>query len=150
MGRRLACVGGVLLLLAACARGRGADYDVATLVLPEGDAVAGREAFLRLDCATCHAVEWEAQFPAPHSARPGPELDRTLALETSGSVATSILVPSHSIPGQARDEAGGQLSPMGDFTEAMTVRQLIDVVAYLRSRGEATVARESTGFPATR
>ncbi len=40
-----------------------------------------------------------------------------------------------------RDQTEDGRSPMGDFTEAMTVRELIDVIAYLQAQGGVTMAR---------
>lgn len=142
MLRRLTLLGCVVLLVAGCTTGDGNDYEIATLVMPEGDPDAGREAFLELGCASCHAVGWEPEFPAPLSANPGPQLDRALTMQTAGGLATSIIVPSHYVPAEFRRTTGGQLSPMADFTETMTVRQLIDVVSYLRAQGAETVARD--------
>jgi hypothetical protein len=34
---------------------------------------------------------------------------------------------------ETRKKMTDQLSPMGDFSEAMTVRQLLDLIAYLQS-----------------
>ena len=51
----------------------------------------------------------------------------------------SIFAPSHEISANLRGPREDELSPMGDFSEAMTIRQFIDLVAYLRSlaaRGE--------------
>jgi hypothetical protein len=48
----------------------------------------------------------------------------------------AIINPSHRITG-GRDNplvATGERSRMGDFGEVMTVRQLVDVVAFLQSR----------------
>jgi mono/diheme cytochrome c family protein len=109
--------------------------------LPHGQPDAGRDAFMNLGCASCHAVEWEADFPDPVSVNPGPELGRMLAMQTSGGVATSILMPSHHVSVTVREQAEDGRSPMGDFTDAMTVRQLIDVVAYLQAQGGETMAR---------
>jgi len=143
MLRKLTFLGCVVLLLAGCTTGNGNDYEIATLVMPEGHPEAGREVFLELGCASCHAVGWETEFPAPHSAKPGPELDRSLTMQTSGGIATSIIVPSHYVPADIRRTAEGKVSPMADFTETMTVRELIDVVAYLRAQGAETVARDA-------
>lgn len=49
------------------------------------------------------------------------------------SYASSIVAPSHEIGPEARKMMEGELSPMGDFSDAMSVRQLIDLVAYLDS-----------------
>ena len=53
-----------------------------------------------------------------------------------GWIANSIVSPSHTI---ARNFEGeyeeGELSRMGDFSDVMTVRQMIDLVAYIKSLG---------------
>lgn len=145
MSHKILLVACVVLVVAGCPFDRGnREYEVATLVLPHGQPDAGRDAFLGLGCASCHKVEWERDFPDPVSANPGPELGRMLALQTSGGVATSILTPSHQVPVAIREKTEDGLSPMGDFTDAMTVRQLIDVVAYLQAQGSETVARART------
>jgi mono/diheme cytochrome c family protein len=108
------------------------------VVLPTGNIEAGRQAFLDLKCVVCHRVRGEPSFPAPVSDTPGPELDRTLGLRPASEVANAIIVPSHSMSVRISDDVKKRLesmllSPMGDFTGSMTIRQLADLVAYLRS-----------------
>jgi hypothetical protein len=76
-------------------------------------------------------------FPAP-TAEPAVPVHLggvVPAVRTDGELVTAIINPSHRLTG-TRDrrmvESGG-LSRMGDFTEAMTVRQLVDLVAFLQS-----------------
>jgi hypothetical protein len=107
-----------------------------TLCLPAGDPAAGRAAFLELSCTSCHAVVGEADFPAPVAHHAGPELAAATAGKTPGPIASSIVAPSHEIGPEVRKMMEGKLSPMGDFSDAMTVRQLIDLVAYLGSLDE--------------
>lgn len=104
-----------------------------TLSLPAGDPAAGRVAFAALSCTSCHAVAGEPGFPAPVAHHAGPELATATAGKAPGWIASSILAPSHEIGPEARKLMDGQLSPMGDFSDAMSVRQLIDLVAYLDS-----------------
>ena len=113
-------------------------YESVTLTLPPGDAQAGRTAFLVLKCTDCHRVEGEKEFPAPIGGSQGPDLDRTLKLRPASELATAIIVPSHSMSLRTSDElrarlAKEELSPMGDFSRAMTVRQLVDLIAYLQA-----------------
>ncbi len=102
--------------------------------IPEGDAVKGRAAFERLKCATCHRVEKDAAFTPPVASKPAPKLGAKQAHYSRGWIANSIVSPSHTIvwdsDGKAEDS---ELSRMGDFTETMTVRELIDLVAYIKS-----------------
>ena len=107
--------------------------DTVTLTLPNGDAIAGRAAFLVLSCVSCHRVAGEEGFPKPVSANPGPTLGAYLGRETPAKVAMSIFSPSHEIRATLREPREDDLSPMADFSEVMTVRQFLDLIAYLRS-----------------
>lgn len=108
-----------------------------TVTLPSGDITAGRQAFLELRCTACHAVPSEPDFPAPVSVNQGPPIDARLAGRDVSYLMASIMTPSHAISVNISEELRarleGVLSPMGDFSRAMTVRQLVDVHAYLRS-----------------
>jgi mono/diheme cytochrome c family protein len=105
--------------------------------LPDGDVEKGKAAFLALKCHTCHRVNG-VELPAPVSTAPtnivlGGEVSY---IRTYGQLVTSLINPSHGlapgfIKGQRED---GKLSPMPEFNDVMTVRQLIDLVAFLQSR----------------
>ena len=113
--------------------------DTVTLKLPRGDSDAGRAAFLALSCTSCHSVSGEQGFPKPVSANRGPTLGGYHGQQTPAQLAVSIFAPSHEITANVREPRDGDLSPMGDFSEAMTVRQFLDLIAYIRSldvRGE--------------
>ena len=116
---------------------RETDTPTVTVTLPPGDLKAGRQAFLDLRCTACHAVPSEPDFPAPVSANPGPLIDARLADRDVSYLMAAIMTPSHAISTNISDEVRarleGVLSPMGDFSRAMTVRQLVDLHAYLRS-----------------
>ena len=107
--------------------------ETVTLTLPAGDPAAGRAAFQALSCTSCHRVSGEKDFPEPISGNPGPTLGAYLTREGVGRVANSIFAPSHEIRSTLRPGQEDALSPMGDFTEAMTVRQFLDLVAFLSS-----------------
>jgi hypothetical protein len=102
--------------------------------LPKGDAERGREAFLALRCHACHRVQG-ASLPAPVATPPVPiTLGAAPSSYTDGSLVTAIVAPSHSITRAEYGEsvASGGISRMADLTSVMTVRQLIDIVAFLR------------------
>lgn len=104
------------------------------LVLPRGDAARGQEAFLALRCHACHRVQG-VTLPAPVATPPVPiTLGAAPSSYTDAQLVTSIIAPSHAITRAEYGEsvATGGLSRMGDFTSVMTVRQLIDIVAFLR------------------
>jgi mono/diheme cytochrome c family protein len=111
--------------------------EVETIVLPKGDAQAGRQAFQDLKCHLCHSVTGERQFPAPIAELKGPVLNAMLQLQTSADVASAIIAPSHSLSVRTSEAVKAQMwrqgmSPMGDFSRVLTVRQLADLLAYLR------------------
>ncbi len=88
----------------------------------------------------CHRVEADLELPRPVSASPGPDLGAALAARGAEYLATAIVSPSHEISLNPDDElvhdVDGLTSPMGDITRAMTVRQLVDLIAFLESLGD--------------
>ena len=114
-------------------------YDVvASVVLPRGEGQAGRQAFLDLKCHVCHRVSGERGFAAPTSGLQGPDLNALLQLQESSTIAAAIIAPSHSLSIRTSEAVKAELSrqgmsPMGDFSRVMTVRQLADLLAYLRT-----------------
>jgi hypothetical protein len=62
----------------------------------------------------------------------------TQYVRTDGSLVTSIVEPSHALAAAYRPQrvASTRISPMGDFSETMTVRELIDLVAFLQAHYE--------------
>ena len=111
--------------------------DDVTVVVPRGSAANGRQAFLSFRCHTCHRVPSDRQgdLPTPVSASPGPDLGLRQTQRGSGYVATAIISPSHEISLDPSDELAHDVddvaSPMGDYSHLMTIRQLVDLVAYL-------------------
>ncbi len=124
----------VLILGAPLAfAGPDAEYDKIDLVVPIGDPEAGRTAYIELSCTTCHAVAGDAELAKPVASVPVPKLTSEHARMSPGKLATAIVAPSHSVDKEVARKTEGKLSPMADFSEAMTVRQLVDLVAYIRS-----------------
>ena len=101
--------------------------------LPDGNVDKGKEAFVSLQCNTCHSVSGET-FPAPVSFNI-PLGGETPRIRTYGELVTSIINPSHIISAQYREELReAKQSPMTNFNDKMTVAQMIDLVAFLQSR----------------
>ena len=117
---------------------QGEPYQVLdTVVLPKGDARAGRQAFQDLKCHLCHSVAGEKEF-SPLAELQGPMLNATLQLQAASDIAAAIIAPSHSLSVRTSEAVKAQMwrqgmSPMGDFSRALTVRQLADLLAYLRN-----------------
>jgi mono/diheme cytochrome c family protein len=124
----------VLLAGAALACGTGRRGS-AGFQLPDGDAVRGKQVFVANRCHACHEVAG-VELPAPVADPPVPvrlggEVTR---LHTDGELTTAIIHPSHRLAaGPEPALRSGARSRMGDFSETMTVRELIDLVAFLQS-----------------
>lgn len=112
-------------------------YERGSLAFPFGDPETGEYLFTHFRCNSCHRVSGSgAADRAPISANPGPDLSGVQSPRNACGLASSIISPSHSIPADVQRQSEGQLSPMGDYSQIMTVRQLIDLVTYLKSVDE--------------
>lgn len=106
--------------------------------LPDGDAEKGRLVYAELKCNACHTLSGEEfagdeNEPQVLSVALGGEVTR---IKTYGELVTSIINPSHRLAkGDASDVIAidGE-SRMTSYNDVMTVRQLIDLVAFLQSR----------------
>lgn len=96
--------------------------------MPKGDAAKGRAVFEKFECYECHEVRGE-KFPYPIES--APELSQMGPLHPVEYFAESVIDPDAVIPRRFRNSQGK--SPMTDFTDKMTVRELIDVSAYIAS-----------------
>jgi len=97
---------------------------------PEGDPDRGREAFVKLECFACHTVQGES-FPRP--SRPGPDLTGMGAHHPAGYLAESVMNPNRVIvegPGYTGPDGK---SIMPDYRDSLTLADLSDLVAYLKS-----------------
>jgi mono/diheme cytochrome c family protein len=127
---RTALVPLALILCVGLVGCRGARHSPSGFRLPPGDAAAGKQAFVDLKCHTCHTVKGE-DLPAA-SANQVIELGGNRVLPpTDGDLTTDIIMPSSHFSSQWKGEGR---SPMPDYTQLMTVRQLADLVAFVQSR----------------
>src|SRR5574341_382676 len=103
------------------------------LTWPPGDSAKGREAFVKLECYSCHEVKGE-KFPAPTEAgKVGPELSAMAPLHEPEYFAAALINPSAVIEQGKGFQAPDGSSKMPSFNESMTVQELIDLVAFLRA-----------------
>ncbi len=127
-----------------------------SMYFPEGDPNAGREALVEWSCHTCHQVAQE-DFPKPTVDPPVPVvLGSPMNKKSRAYLAESILAPSHRFarpratvefsesPYVYRAETRqyenikqGSESRMTDYSEVMTLKEWVDIVAYLEARQEA-------------
>jgi mono/diheme cytochrome c family protein len=110
---------------------------------PQGDAVKGRELFVKLECYSCHLVQGE-QFPAP-GGDIGPELAAMGPLHNAAYFAEAIINPNAVIePGKGYEAADGS-SKMPSYNEFITVQEVVDLVAYLQGLKPPGTAPTSHG-----
>ena len=130
---------GLFLVFAALASLSGCEADRMSergFSLPEGNAMAGREAFVYMHCHECHTVVDE-QFPAVAMADP-PFVElggKVTRVKTYGELVTAIINPSHKLAqGYSAEQvtSHGEESRMPVYNGYMTVQELIDIVAFLQ------------------
>jgi mono/diheme cytochrome c family protein len=102
--------------------------------LPGGDAAKGRQVFADLECYKCHAVQG-GNFPAAggDAKNVGPELTGMGGQHPGEYFAESILTPNAVIldgPGYTGPDGK---SIMPSFADSLSVAQLVDLVAFLKS-----------------
>jgi len=122
-----------LVALSAC--DQGAKMSTKGFRLPDGDARAGREAFLYMQCQECHSIKGEQLPVIPDQEPPYVELGGEVTqVKTYGTLITAIINPSHKLArGYAEEviaEAGE--SKMYVYNDYMTVQELIDIVMFLQ------------------
>jgi hypothetical protein len=83
-------------------------------------------------------VTGETGLPAPTAVTLAPDLGPALVDASRSDIASSIVVPSHTVsqaltPVERRQIHASGGSPMGDYTDTMTIRQFVDLIAYLQS-----------------
>jgi sulfur-oxidizing protein SoxX len=117
--------------------------------LPDGDTAQGKVEFLAFRCFDCHSVAG-VELPGQGESEQtlvalGGEVSR---IKTYGELVTSVINPSHRlakgfVPKGTAEEGK---STMTTYNDAMTVRQLIDLVAFLQSHYELR-EYEPTHYP---
>ncbi len=111
---------------------------------PEGNATAGREVFVKLECYTCHEVKGEL-FPAPDPGKVGPELSFMAPLHPLEYFAEAIINPSAAIEEGKGYRAPDGKSKMPSYNDLVTVQEVIDLVAYLKGlKGPGVSSSPST------
>jgi len=130
--RTIVATFGVIAVLAIVAASCAQEQEPAIVTtgdffLPVGDVAAGREAFVALECYSCHAVPGDPEMPLPETGPQSPTCGGALASKSREYIADSIISPAHIIPPPETE------SPMANFRAEMSVQQLIDLVAFCGS-----------------
>jgi len=119
-----------------------------SLTLPAGDPHNGRELFIELGCAACHAVAGETFSATPPPPELGPELTGMGSHHPQAYFVESILNPDAIIVesfGYTGEDGGSTMPAYPDLTAA----QLNDVVAYIQSLTDPEATQHANENPFT-
>ena len=104
--------------------------------LPDGDAQAGREAFLYMQCHQCHSIKGEQLPGIPGQEPPYVELGGDVTMvKTYGDLVTSIINPTHKL---ARGYAQEVVSEDGE-SRMYVYNHLINIVMFLQPHYDVVV-----------
>ncbi|MDX1561943.1 MAG: cytochrome c [Gammaproteobacteria bacterium] len=130
----------IVAALSLAALGAGcAYYPTFGFPVEEGDVEAGRQAFVDHRCHECHSVAGVRLPDLAGASDPLLELGgETSQIKAYSELVSSIINPDHRISERYREEqrifiATESPMPMRHI-DTMTVRQMIDIVAFLDSR----------------
>ncbi len=100
--------------------------------LPKGDAGRGRDAFTKLECFKCHEVKGQTFPGMREAASVGPELSGMAAHHDAEFFAEAIMNPG-AVVDEPQWRGPDGTSKMPSFNESITVQELVDLVAFLKS-----------------
>jgi len=109
-------------------------------VLPEGDVAKGEQVFIKYSCHSCHTIPG-IDLP---KIEPEPALNIEIGgevyrIKNYGELLTSVINPKHEISQENINKLEGdgrksESSPMPYYGDAMTITEMINLVAFLRTR----------------
>jgi cytochrome c2 len=109
-----------------------------TFTLPEGDAHAGQETFMRMQCYSCHAIDLPSDSLPPDIGGVGPKLVAGYAQLPNEYLAESI-IKAHDQVATPDYKIKEGVAGMGNYNDFLTVKELTDLVAFLKTRSEFAV-----------
>jgi mono/diheme cytochrome c family protein len=101
---------------------------------PGGDPARGRKVFADLECYKCHLIKDGGFPPTGTDGKKGPELTGTGGHHPAEYFAHSILDPSAIIVDGPGHMGPDGRSIMPSFNDSLSVAQLLDLVAFLKSQ----------------
>jgi L-cysteine S-thiosulfotransferase len=133
-GSKALVVATLLSVGAGCSPGR---YSSAGFRLPaDGNPERGKQAFVQLGCHSCHEVSG-SDLPKPSVQPPVPvALGGEVVQRLSDAyLVTSMINPSYELAPYPKEQiTSGGVSRMPNYADKMSVRQMVDVVAFLQSK----------------
>ncbi|NVK58145.1 MAG: cytochrome C [Alteromonadaceae bacterium] len=132
---RIAMIAMALLSITGC---QPAADSAKGFSLPDGDASAGKAAFMQYGCVNCHVVEGIEPRPDDSYSllRPVKLGGSDAGVRTYGQLVTSVINPSHKLAprypvSMVTDSQG---SKMPNINDSLTVTDLINLVAFLQPK----------------
>lgn len=98
--------------------------------MPQGDPQMGKVSFKEMKCLQCHQVLGEGGEDVKNV---GPELSDIGSLQSTEYLMESILSPNALIVKGEGYVGEDGLSKMPEYHDTMTLRQLFDIVAYMKT-----------------
>jgi sulfur-oxidizing protein SoxX len=129
-----------LVTLSAC--DKDAEMDQRGFRLPDGDAEAGRQAFIYMQCNQCHTIKGMQLPVIPGKKPPYVELGgKVTKVRTYGELLTAIIYPSHKLADGYAEELVSEdgESNMYIYNDHMTVQELIDIVMFLQPQYDVVI-----------
>jgi len=111
--------------------------------LPAGDAAAGKEAVRKLECYSCHRIPTGDVPEARSSGGKGPDLVPAYSKLPREFLAEAIVRPHKYMSGTLEHYQGLEKvsSEMRDYSDLMSVRELLDTVEFLKHLGDTPPAK---------
>ena len=101
--------------------------------LPAGDAAAGKAAFMKMQCYSCHKAEMLPEIPAADMGDIGPDLTVGYHKLSDEYLAESI-TKAHTMVADPDYEMKEEQAGMGKYNDYLTVKELVDLVALLKQQ----------------
>jgi mono/diheme cytochrome c family protein len=99
-----------------------------------GDPARGKQLFAELECYKCHAIEGAGFPPSGGDGKTGPELTGMGANHPAEYFAESILFPNNVIVAGPGWTGPDGRSIMPSYADSLSVTQLLDLVAFIKSQ----------------
>lgn len=115
-----------------------------------GDPAKGRQLFAELECYKCHTVQGAGFPPLGADGKTGPELTGMGTHHPAEYFAESIIAPNNVIvagPGWVGPDGR---SIMPSYADSLSVTQVLDLVAFIKSQDGGGHAHHETGGPQER
>ncbi|RMF69445.1 MAG: hypothetical protein D6743_01840 [Calditrichaeota bacterium] len=102
-----------------------------TFTLPQGDATAGRNTFIKMECGACHKSTLPGVREPEDGKWAGPDLTVGYNTLPDAYLAESI-IRAHTKVADPTYHRNPDQAGMGKYNRYLTVKELIDLVAFLK------------------